>query len=199
MLLSVLGRTLGRHCQQLGSQAYMASGGGYSQGPLLTPAFPFPGQAPPWHRVLGWQGVGMRTQETQPLCSPPTAWPPGSPYAGQLPSISPTLAECHQVPLAACGSCQIGCGAKYRARVLRTLTSILPRYTLSFGTNQKWPDICGRDPPAQRGAQAQSRNLRVTCLPQPTWACVPSGEVLQGRSRCQRVKLGCLLSLSKVT
>ena len=79
VLLLVLGRTLGRHCQQLGSQAYVASGGGYSQGPPLTPAFPFPGQAPPWHRVLGWQGVGMGTQETQPLCSPPTAWPPGSP------------------------------------------------------------------------------------------------------------------------
>lgn len=65
------------------------------------------------------------------------------------------------------------CGAKHRASVLRTPTPILPRYPLPFGINQIWPDICGRGPPAQRGAQAQGRNLRVTCVPQPTWACVP--------------------------
>lgn len=73
------GQDSGRHCQQPDSQAYVGSGGGCSHSPPLTPAFPFPDQAPPWHRVLGWQGVGMGTQETQPLCSPPTAWPPGSP------------------------------------------------------------------------------------------------------------------------
>lgn len=161
---------------------------GLQPGPTAYSCVPFSWPSSPWHRVLTrLAGCGNGDMgDSATLLSIHSLAPREVHKQASRPAQALLWLSVTRSPLKPAGSCQMGCGAKYRAHVLHTH----PHFAQVPSALWHQPDMARylwQGSPCLRGAQAQGGNLRVTCLLQLTGPVSPGERCFRGEAGAKEV------------